>query len=557
MRVFFFPRFFAFSCSRCSASDKSVLSLCTPQDVAQGNADAIVSILDLLRSRFDMEYQYEQLLLNEIRSTRIRTLCSCADCTKGQAAEQHERARAERRKKLRSRVKGERKDQLKTLRLERRRQKLLASANASEAHSEAHSGEVSEELSEHERPRRHSTDDLLVNVESAETAETKQRRRRRRHKSDDLSSIVASEAEARVKANFEEIGKHEIHETHNVPVVRKISRDLMRTASSTMACAARLQMRRRIISEIATTESSYLNSLRVLNGVRRRTKNLGIAKEELHRIFGNVNKLVRGHAKLGQSLVDDLESFADGSASLAEFFRSHVSLFRSYSDYVCGYRSATIESYILSRRVSEYAQIVSEVAKTTSLDFASYLIQPVQRLPRIILLLTEAVKYSEPNSKSLSELKSAVDEIQAILTQINSNIDQVIGERMRVLFEVEKSIKGEFQTFVTRDRSVVKHSNIKLRLLSDAKRNRLALKLHKNSVRNVLLCNDVIVVNKISKAKEQFAKPFEFVELVPLAAVSVGEGRERAIIHMERSGETWAIEDDADWIQTIAQQLRK
>jgi hypothetical protein len=89
---------------------------------------------------------------------------------------------------------------------------------------------------------------------------------------------------------------------------------------------------------------------------------------------------------------------------------------------------------------------------------------PVQRLPRYILLLRDMLKYTHPKITDHKFITKAIETLNVKLLDINKSMVQGEIEMARQLLEIEKTIDGDFETFVKPKRKYVREGALKLKL---------------------------------------------------------------------------------------------
>ena len=83
--------------------------------------------------------------------------------------------------------------------------------------------------------------------------------------------------------------------------------------------------------------------------------------------------------------------------------------------------------------------------KTSSLTLESFLIMPVQRVPRYLLLLQDMLKYTREGHPDYIPLQKSINTIREQLTKINSNISNEELEHTKKLISIEQSVEGEYE----------------------------------------------------------------------------------------------------------------
>jgi hypothetical protein len=133
--------------------------------------------------------------------------------------------------------------------------------------------------------------------------------------------------------------------------------------------------------------------------------------------------------------------------------------------------------------------------KTTKLGLASYLILPVQRIPRYRLLLTDLIKNTEKNHPDFKNLENSLQKICKVADEINSFIKK--AEKGENLMKIADQFSG-FDQISAPHRSFIKNLNFKLK---------------EGGNLNIHLFNDIIV---FSRNKSIFSgggtKLFEYVQ---------------------------------------------
>jgi hypothetical protein len=99
-----------------------------------------------------------------------------------------------------------------------------------------------------------------------------------------------------------------------------------------------------------------------------------------------------------------------------------------------------------------------KLAKEGTLDLMSYMIMPVQRVPRYVLLLKELSKHTSPNHSEWQAIEDALLKIKDVTADINEAKRQM--ENMTRLMEVQSRIQGEFGTLVVPHRRLIREGKL-------------------------------------------------------------------------------------------------
>jgi hypothetical protein len=223
----------------------------------------------------------------------------------------------------------------------------------------------------------------------------------------------------------------------------------------------------KITSEILSTERTYVKELNNLINIyiEPLKKNNLLEQEEFNSIFANIEDIYMFHAK---SFLPPLETVCSSNdAKISKFFLEISGSFENfYSKYYYAFNGANTlltlvqsnnnhnvhipslssSSYILNlpifdrsnkKRLKKFKNFLKSCTARpdhTQLSLQGYLILPVQRLPRYLLLLEQLVKYSkdDPVEKEVNE--KAAELMKNVVASCNSYMKQC--EEKHILLEI-------------------------------------------------------------------------------------------------------------------------
>ena len=73
----------------------------------------------------------------------------------------------------------------------------------------------------------------------------------------------------------------------------------------------------------------------------------------------------------------------------------------------------------------------------------AYLIMPIQRIPRYVMLLSDLLKHTDPSHPDYKQLEQAVTKVEGVARYINEKKRE--DENMKRLLVINKSIEGTFE----------------------------------------------------------------------------------------------------------------
>jgi len=184
--------------------------------------------------------------------------------------------------------------------------------------------------------------------------------------------------------------------------------------------------RKHAVSEIFTTEETYLRSLKIVIESFSRRLSLEtnmITSADLELLFSNVDVLFATNLKFFQALLARLSEYKNdySACKIGDIFVEYADSFLVYTDYVNKFDSAleVLQRNQANPKFSKFLQKIMAEGKIP-LDLGAYLINPVQRLPRYELLLREVVKHTPEGHIDYQ----SVNEAQATLKEVNERINQ-------------------------------------------------------------------------------------------------------------------------------------
>jgi len=176
--------------------------------------------------------------------------------------------------------------------------------------------------------------------------------------------------------------------------------------------------------------------------------------------------------------------------TLTDVFKTkwgELKMTEAYGKYIQNYNHIPAALHYLTRRYPEFARILRdfhmEQTRQTNLNIESFLIQPVQRLPRYVLLLRDMLKYTNENHQDQLLIPVVIDQIEASLQLINSGINKEVLDHVVKQIEIEKCISGEFRTIVHPQRRYIREGLLFMTLEKGQQNERSSLNILSNIIK--------------------------------------------------------------------------
>lgn len=209
-----------------------------------------------------------------------------------------------------------------------------------------------------------------------------------------------------------------------------------------------------IIRELISTERSYTSSLTTLINqyifplkVEAMKRNGIISKENLDKIFANIEEI----NSLNTAMLRDLDTVMRGAPAgglpIGATMLPHIRVFSMYSLYVNSYTLGAELLTKLRRTSKPFAAFLQAAADKTAepLDITSYLIMPVQRIPRYKLLLEDLVRHTDESDRDRDSLIMCLAEVRALAEKINER--RRLADSNAKLVEIQSHLTERIDLF--------------------------------------------------------------------------------------------------------------
>eukprot|EP00160_Parvularia_atlantis_P006207 Unigene15400_Nuclearia_a/m.46020 Unigene15400_Nuclearia_a/g.46020 ORF Unigene15400_Nuclearia_a/g.46020 Unigene15400_Nuclearia_a/m.46020 type:complete len:523 (+) Unigene15400_Nuclearia_a:5-1573(+) len=210
--------------------------------------------------------------------------------------------------------------------------------------------------------------------------------------------------------------------------------------------AKRGERRQRIAQELCETEESYVASMQAVAELYiAPLQGKGVAADDVACVFSKWQAILAYHARVFLAEFRARTHRWTPATTIGDVFVQHAEELRVYIDYVTNYDQANERWQTLRKTNRTFEQVLQEAKRSprhTQIDLTGYLIMPVQRIPRYVLLLTELLKFTEPSHADFRLLTDAKARIERIASDINEA--QRDKENMRALAALQAKIDGTF-----------------------------------------------------------------------------------------------------------------
>ncbi|KAH3758346.1 rho guanine nucleotide exchange factor [Pelomyxa schiedti] len=188
-------------------------------------------------------------------------------------------------------------------------------------------------------------------------------------------------------------------------------------------------IRTRTVQELLVTERTYVDSLAILKKefseplkLNLHTSKPFITAENVNALFSNFEKILVMHQELLGELTARVAKWNVWKTPISDIFNDIMPYMKSYSLYINSYDKAIATLTGLTSSNPEFASWLNMVQAKPELKgklLNSYLILPVQRIPRYQLLLQEILKNTPTDHFDYAPLTSTLTSIKKVASEIN------------------------------------------------------------------------------------------------------------------------------------------
>lgn len=190
----------------------------------------------------------------------------------------------------------------------------------------------------------------------------------------------------------------------------------------------------KVRAEIYATEQTYVFNLTRLLAVfirpiNQKSKSFGLSQAQTVALCGNISVIARLHTVLVQDMQKE---------DIIEVLLKNADFLKIYTSYVNNYESMIATLTLLGKN-RNFDKFLAET-ESESMTLPSYLILPVQRIPRYCLLLRELQKCTAEDAPNYPRLCLALEKLKAIAECINEQKRKF--ENTSLLLDIQTRIRS-------------------------------------------------------------------------------------------------------------------
>ncbi|KAH3755911.1 transgelin [Pelomyxa schiedti] len=305
---------------------------------------------------------------------------------------------------------------------------------------------------------------------------------------------------------------------------------------------AQSAVRQCIATELMQTEKSYLTHLCTVAETLLPEATTTLTSKEVYSLFANWSEIVGVHKQLLTALSDKLSSWSP-TTTIGDVFLIHGKNFLTYGAYLKNYCAATVSLHYLKKKNAKFATQLAEFERRqteTHFDLGAFLIMPVQRLPRYLLLLENMQKYTGKLHPDHTLLAEAHQFVLDTTNTLNAGIDPSVATHARKLVSIAQTLTGEeTEALVVAGRKLVREGNVSTKLQKmEGATSKSKPPRHKNAPYLYLFSDLLLYCDQIKNPKD--GRPFSVLTSLKLDRIhNVVCNNTKLELHMKPGAEGW------------------
>lgn len=181
--------------------------------------------------------------------------------------------------------------------------------------------------------------------------------------------------------------------------------------------------RQNIALEISSTENSYVSVLKHLYDAFVVPCQLFATPTDVGVMFGNLGEILQLHQDLAREITERVNHW-NYSTIISDIFKQYIPRMKIYSTFINTYdKGAALITELSQMKGSKFLELLNAFASLPSshgLDMGAYRINPVQRLPRLCLLLEDLLRNTIETHPDYQGVKDALASLKEVSLAVNA-----------------------------------------------------------------------------------------------------------------------------------------
>eukprot|EP01132_Coremiostelium_polycephalum_P002514 gene2514-3112_t len=217
-----------------------------------------------------------------------------------------------------------------------------------------------------------------------------------------------------------------------------------------------------IVKELLSTEEIYIQNLQRLldfyfHPMKEEASKLNIKSEHFILLISNIEVILNYNKNLLETIKPKVSNWSF-SQTIGDVFQQFTLYLKVYTQYVKEYSTSfeIINNY--RKNNSKFESYVTDKEYADQKTIGSYLILPIQRIPRYTLLLNDLVKNTWSDHLDYNNLTEAFKKMQEVASYVNEKKRE--AENIAKVTEIQNNFIGKFDNLAEPHRRFVFEGNL-------------------------------------------------------------------------------------------------
>jgi len=319
----------------------------------------------------------------------------------------------------------------------------------------------------------------------------------------------------------------------------------------------KLKRRKLLAFELLETERSYVAQLGALlkwylEPLREAAvKKPIISSTEIKNIFGGIEVIYNMNSLLLKELEASMNNWSDETSTLGKIFTQTTVYLKAYSPYTIAYPLAleTFSKYENDPSFLSFENTAKRVKACKGLSLEDFLIMPVQRIPRYVLLLEQLFGVTPKGHPDKKPLGEALAKVRIVADELNE-AKREAESCTRVLTIQRKLTDRSVLQLYQPHRKYVREDNLAVYVPNDKK--------NQGKVRRCFLFNDLVLVAKVKKRDTLHSKQILYTNAITVLDMEDEPRENKYIFALTHGGDNFSFrfvctspEQKFEWMRDI------
>jgi len=169
------------------------------------------------------------------------------------------------------------------------------------------------------------------------------------------------------------------------------------------------------------TEESYTKDIRTIHWEFNLGSGEVLTQPDQRILFMNIGEIFDLHTEITKELLEKVRKKWGYHQTVGDTIEKYIPKFQIYEKYITNYKEAAdfLQKSRQSTRIDKYLQSRETKQYCRGLKLESFLVMPIQRLPRYLLLLKELRKYTDADHPDYAHINNALERLDELAKKFN------------------------------------------------------------------------------------------------------------------------------------------